>query len=46
VILCDSFPDRLVNPRASAFEPERLDHFFGKLLICPQPPIGFNPVDQ
>ena len=44
--LRDSLPDRLVNPRAPAFEAERLDHFVGELLIRPQAFIGLNPIYQ
>lgn len=46
MILRDRFLDCLVNPRPAAFEPQRFDHFVGKLLICPQASIGFDPVDQ
>src|SRR5258707_4323995 len=44
--LRDSLSDCLVNPSAPAFEPERIEHFVGELLIRPQPPIGLNPVYQ
>src|SRR5467141_1450379 len=44
--LRDSLPDSLVNPCATAFKAERIEHFVGELLIGPQAPIGLNPVYQ
>ena len=42
--LRDSLPYSLVNPRASAFETERFNHFVGEFLVGPQASIGLNPI--